>query len=54
MSEKKKAKPSYLEMLQNRRADGDTSAQQKINDYFWPKKKRAERKKNTRKQRYND
>lgn len=51
---KEDRKPTYLEQLQNLRDEGNSVAQQKINDYFWPKKKRADRKKGKRKRNYDD
>lgn len=54
MAKKDDKKPTYLEMLQDQRESGDLKAQQKINDYFWPKKKRADRKKGNRRKNYDD
>lgn len=48
MSEKKK---SYLEQLQDFRESGDETAQIKINEYFFGKKKKGEHRKNKRQRR---
>ena len=54
MAKKEDRKPTYLEMLQDQRESGDLDAQLKINDYFWPKKKRADRKKGKTRKNYDD